>query len=362
MDSKSPKSPASPLSILSSDAFLEDVAPPLKLPPAKRQKLGQSSTDSLSPPKFQDDASISSDSSGDIPHSPNHQRGEDDEIHEQVTVCRWAHCNAGDMVNMDNLVAHIHEDHVETRIKKYICEWNDCGRKSMPHASAYALKAHMRSHTKEKPFYCELPECDRSFTRSDALQKHYRTVHETEALRPSDPIPKSMQAANKSSRQKPILKVPQSSPEGNYSARMKGKSNGNFNLSLDYPAELGFTSEDEAQNPKDLCRLLRRQVHWAEQEAETLKKSCEVLEDLRRKEWVDKEILLDQVLKTDIDWQKRRQIVLAQHSEISNVETRLVADRPVTKFLSPSKLEYSSPSPAVQIKSQKIEREVTSSQ
>ena len=34
-------------------------------------------------------------------------------------------------------------------------------------------------------------ECDRSFTRSDALAKHMRTVHETEALRPSDPIPKS---------------------------------------------------------------------------------------------------------------------------------------------------------------------------
>ena len=91
---------------------------------------------------------------------------------------------------MDNLVNHINEAHIEPKQKKYTCEWETCNRKSASHASAYALRAHMRSHTKEKPFMCQLPECDRSFTRSDALAKHMRTVHETEALRPSDPVPR----------------------------------------------------------------------------------------------------------------------------------------------------------------------------
>lgn len=91
---------------------------------------------------------------------------------------------------MDRLVDHINDKHIPPRQKKYFCEWEGCTRKSLPHTSAYALKAHMRSHTKEKPFMCQVPECDRSFTRSDALAKHMRTVHETEALRPSDPVPR----------------------------------------------------------------------------------------------------------------------------------------------------------------------------
>ena len=91
---------------------------------------------------------------------------------------------------MDNLVQHLNNVHIVPKQKKFYCQWHGCGRKGQPHTSAYALKAHMRSHTKEKPFFCVLPECDRSFTRSDALAKHMRTVHETEALRPSDPVPR----------------------------------------------------------------------------------------------------------------------------------------------------------------------------
>src|SRR6187402_225014 len=154
----------SPLSDLSSDAFEGDedrAAVDAPMPPAKRQKLGDSFLDSFTASsKFDDDAlstiSISSDSSGEVPNSPSN-RLEDDEIHEQVTVCTWTGCDAGDLGNMDKLVDHIHNEHIETRGKKYTCEWLDCSRKGLPHASAYALKAHMRSHTREKPFYCTLP-------------------------------------------------------------------------------------------------------------------------------------------------------------------------------------------------------------
>jgi hypothetical protein len=106
---------------------------------------------------------LSSDTSGSVPGSPGPAHTStgkdegDDAGHEQVTTCRWDGCEAGDLGNMDELVRHIHDDHIGSRQKKYACEWDYCSRKGMPHASGYALRAHMRSHTREKPFFCALP-------------------------------------------------------------------------------------------------------------------------------------------------------------------------------------------------------------
>ena len=154
----------SPLSDLSSEAFEgEDEhdrsASEVLMPPTKRQKRGDSSLRATPISNAIDDAgSMSSDTDGEVPNSPTNLRPEDDDSHEQVTVCAWVDCKAGDLGNMDKLVEHIHNEHIETRHqKKYTCEWSDCTRQGNNHASAYALKAHMRSHTREKPFYCALP-------------------------------------------------------------------------------------------------------------------------------------------------------------------------------------------------------------
>jgi hypothetical protein len=150
----------SPLSDLSSDDFEGEEHDQLTavMPPAKRQKRGDSSLRATPTSNAIDDAgSISSDTDGEVPNSPTNTRPDDDDIHEQVTVCAWVGCDAGDLGDMDKLVEHIHDVHIESRQKKYTCEWSDCPRRGMNHASAYALKAHMRSHTREKPFYCALP-------------------------------------------------------------------------------------------------------------------------------------------------------------------------------------------------------------
>lgn len=179
----------SELSELSSEAFEEDIkaeersisadpydAADPDVRPSKRQRTGGQSASwetshvgggasSAFVPPPEDE--VSEDTEGSVPGSPTHpvglgvqDRDEETLAGDQVTVCKWDGCPAGDMGNMDKLVEHLHDAHILARQKKYSCEWMDCTRKGIPHASGYALRAHMRSHTREKPFYCSLPgEC-----------------------------------------------------------------------------------------------------------------------------------------------------------------------------------------------------------
>ncbi|KAI1209424.1 uncharacterized protein F4807DRAFT_426667 [Annulohypoxylon truncatum] len=338
-------SDSSSISSLSSDSpeagndfddteVVDEPAPP----PSKRQKLGESRASSSvhvepepEPEQESDhdlDGDISSDTSGDIPNSPINAKLDEDEFQEQVTVCAWDGCRAGDLGNMDKLVEHIHNDHIESRQKKYTCEWVGCTRKSMAHASGYALKAHMRSHTREKPFYCYLPECDRAFTRSDALAKHMRTVHETEALRPSDPVPKSMQTQSgpKSGKLKIIIKTPQSHAAGQDDAVDDGDAGSDMtDFFTPLTEQQGFSNNELAMDIKTLYKLCVANVKWAMKEGEALKQECKEMEDIYRQEWLEKEALLDQVIQIEEDWWQRRELVLRAEADAQMTKSRETA-------------------------------------
>lgn len=142
-----------------------------------------------------------------------------------------------------------------------------------------------------------------------------RTVHETEALRPSDPVPKSMQPA-KGARIKLILKQqnpndPQSSQSPSLGPQPDLFTSEDASTYTKLSQSL-FTEAEMASDPKELYRLLRRQVHWAEEENDELRRTCETVEAIRKNEWMDKEILLEQVLQSERDYQERKMAVLLQ--------------------------------------------------
>lgn len=127
-----------------------------------------------------------------------------------------------------------------------------------------------------------------------------RTVHETEALRPSDPVPKSHPSH-------PL----------NHPRRLYGDTHASSALASSssnrdrfYVPEDGYDSDEEKLPPKELLRLLKRKQRWAEREHQELKEALEKLDKRRREAWIKKEMLLDRVLVTELGEEEARKLSL----------------------------------------------------
>ncbi|KAJ7464632.1 hypothetical protein FB451DRAFT_1264131 [Mycena latifolia] len=95
---------------------------------------------------------------------------------DDSVTCQWDSCGIV-YTHLPTLIDHIHTEHIGVHKSNYTCEWTTCQRRGLAQTSRFALISHIRSHTGEKPFTCARPECDKSFTRSDALAKHMRLQH-----------------------------------------------------------------------------------------------------------------------------------------------------------------------------------------
>tara|TARA_R110002003_G_scaffold28_5_gene1558 strand:- start:2593 stop:3333 length:741 start_codon:yes stop_codon:yes gene_type:complete len=164
-----------------------------------------------------------------------------------------------------------------------------------------------------------------------------RTVHETEALRPSDPVPKhhSSNPSNNKQRIKLILNSDGKKPEKGStpgspsshshppnSATVPPASDGDYahnnvtylqDLSapgaptlVQFPPDIEFTERELSLPAPELFQLLRRQLQWAQQDSEQLRAEADVLEKLRKEEWEAKELLVENVMEAQVANERRQ--------------------------------------------------------
>jgi hypothetical protein len=150
-----------------------------------------------------------------------------------------------------------------------------------------------------------------------------RTVHETEALRPSDPVPKhhSSNPQNKAQRLRITFNKFSSgtTPEDPHSPVSVGDRNGppsplqassgmehdweqnNVTWSRDphsgdwvatFPPDISLSAKELDLSLPQLVAVVSKQVEWAAQSGEELKAEAEHLERIQKSEWIAKELVL----------------------------------------------------------------------
>lgn len=115
----------------------------------------------------------------------------------------------------------------------------------------------------------------------------------------------------KGGKLKIIIKTPQShttQDDGMDESANGDDSNAEYMTAL---TEELFTA-DELGFPVDkLYRKCYWETKWAEDVGDALKKECKEWEEYYYKEWLEKEVLLAQVIKSEVDWHERRQAILS---------------------------------------------------
>lgn len=143
-----------------------------------------------------------------------------------------------------------------------------------------------------------------------------RSVHETDTLRPSDSKANAGALGNvvgtpASKLQRIRLKLshpakepgaePEPPNESILSAAVPPDSADAEEMTMpEFGPELGFDDHELAMHPRDLYRLLRRQIFWAEKETAQLRAEWDELWPMREHAWLEKEAIFDDVIDGEL--------------------------------------------------------------
>ncbi|KAF5098982.1 hypothetical protein D0Z00_001848 [Geotrichum galactomycetum] len=106
----------------------------------------------------------------------------------EIHMCLWEHESVDATTALPTLCQqtfnstqalnqHVIESHIGLRKNNYVCHWQDCDRHKRPFSQRQKIHRHLITHTKHKPFTCEV--CHNSFSEAVVLKQHMR-VHSGE--------------------------------------------------------------------------------------------------------------------------------------------------------------------------------------
>jgi hypothetical protein len=142
-----------------------------------------------------------------------------------------------------------------------------------------------------------------------------RSVHEIDTMRPLDSIskaPGSTTGTPVSKVQRLRLKLTQPREPGTEAEPVAEPApvvptpiasdtvDSEENMMPELGPELGFDESELALSPRDLYRLLRRQVAWAEKETKELEKEWDETRPRRERAWREKEAVFDDLIDAEI--------------------------------------------------------------